>query len=68
MNDLQRLYTRQNYFNLNLSKEIEQAWEKRKATENNSLSDMGLLKGWATEGLLQLTKFNQTDVLWILLL
>ena len=68
MNNLQRLYACQNYFNRNSTEEIGQEWEKWKETDNNPLTDMGLLSGWATEGLFHLTYFHHLDNSWLKLL
>ena len=68
MNNLQRLYACQNYFNRNLTEEIGQEWEKWKETDNNPLTDMGLLSGWVTEGLFHLTCFHHLDNSWLKLL
>ena len=68
MSYLQRLYTCQTCFNINLSEEIAQEWKKWKETENNILKEMGLLNGWTAEGLLYLTGFHQQDVSWFNLL
>jgi hypothetical protein len=68
MNNLQRLYTCKNYFNLNLSEKIEKEWENRKESDNSFLTDMGLLNGYAGEGLLRLTAHNYTDISWMNLL
>ena len=68
MNDLQRLFVSQNYFKLDLTEEIEKEWSKWKETNNDSLTDMGLLKGWTAEGMLYLTKIHNHDVSWINLL
>jgi len=68
MSHLQRLYTCQTCFNMDLNEEIAREWEKWKETENNTLNDMGLLKGWTTEGLLHLTNLHHLDVSWLNLL
>jgi hypothetical protein len=66
--DLQRLYVCQNCFNMDLSKEIAQEWEKWEETDNNSLINMGLLNGWTKEGLLHLTFLNKNNISWLNLL
>jgi len=68
MSNLQRLYTCQACFNIDLSEELAQEWEKWTETENNTLKDMGLLKGWTNEGLLYLTNLQRLDVSWLNLL
>ena len=68
MNNLQRLYTCQNYFNIDLTEKIGKELEKWKETDMESLTDMGFLKGLATEGLLHLVCFYKQNVLWINLL
>jgi len=68
MNDLQRFHICQNYFNLNLTDEIEKEWEEWKESEDNLLTDMGLLNGWTNEGLLNLTCFHNLDNSWMQLL
>jgi hypothetical protein len=69
INYLQRLYVYRKYFDINfLTEEIEQEWEKWEESGNNITWDMGLLKGWASEGLLHLTSFKRQDVSWINLL
>ena len=68
MSHLQRLYTCQTCFKVDLSEEIAQEWEKWKETENNNLNDMGLLKGWTAEGMLHLTNHHHLDISWINLL
>ena len=68
MDNLQRLYASQYYFNLDLSKEIVQEWEKCTESDNNTLSDMGLLNGWTSKALLYLTFLYKHDVSWIKLL
>jgi len=54
-----------NYFKMDLTEEIDGEWEEWKEKENNSLTDMGLLKGWANEGLLYI---SQKDYSWMNLL
>jgi hypothetical protein len=66
--DLQRLYVCQNYFNMDLSKEMAQEWEKWEEMDNNSLINMGLLNGWTKEGLLHLTFLNKNNISWLNLL
>ena len=68
MNDLQRLYVCQNYFEPDFSDEIEKEWERWKEQDNNPLTDMGLLKGLTLDGLLYLTSFHNLDISWINLL
>ncbi len=68
MNNLQRLYLCQNYFNKNLSKKIEQEWEKWEESNNNSLISMGLLNGWTSKGLLSLTSISKGNTSWLNLL
>jgi len=68
LNPLQRLLACQRYFNLDLSDEIRQEWEKWEEADNNALTDMGLLKGWAAEGMLYLTRFHNLDNSWIKLI
>ena len=67
MNDLQRLYTFQNCFNTDLTEEIANEWKKWEKTDNNSKIDMGLLSGWASDGLFHLTQQNN-NVSWLNLL
>ena len=68
MNNLHRLYVCQNYFNVHLTEKIGLEWKKWEESDNNSLTDMGLLKGWVTEGLLYLTFSEKQDTSWINLL
>ena len=82
MNHLQRLHVCQNYFNLDLTAEIEKEWEewgksgkleipnqvREGKMENNSQLDMGLLNGWTAEGLLYLTALDKTTLSWMNLL
>ena len=68
MNNLQRFYTCQKYLGIDLSEEIEKEWEKWQEAGNESLTGMGLLKGWAREGLLHLTSINKDETSWINLL
>ena len=68
MSALQRLYSCQNYFNIDLTEEIGKEWTKWKETDKESLTDMGFLKGWTTEGLLHLVCFNRQNDSWINLL
>lgn len=68
MNKLQRLYICQNYFNLRLTGEIKKEWEKWVETVSNIQTDMGLLKGWAAEGMLHLTLSDRQDNSWLNLL
>lgn len=67
MNNLQRLYTCQKYFNIDLTEKIKAEWKKWEEMNNNSLMDLGLLTGWAAEGLLYLI-LHQQDISWINLL
>jgi len=62
---LQRLYVCQNYFNMDLTKEIEQEWKNRKEPDNNANTNMGLLNGWAAEGMLYLTRFYNLSDEWM---
>ena len=68
MNELQRLYVCQNYFDMDLSEEIGQEWEKWEKTSNNLLTEMGLLKGVSYNALLQLTRLNENNASWFNLL
>ena len=68
MNTLQRLHVCQRYFNKNLTEEIRQEWERRDESDDKSLINMGLLNGWANEGMLFLTFFNNLDKSWFNLL
>ena len=68
MNNLQRLYACQNYFSLDLTGEIEKEWEKWQKGNYSSITNMGLLNGWATEGMLYLTFFHNLDKSWFNLL
>ena len=68
MNQLQRLYTCQNYFNIDLTEEIDHEWKKWKEKENDSIVDMGLLSGWTSNALLHLTLLDNCNVSWINLL
>jgi len=68
MEHLQRLYTFQNYFNMDLNEKIAQEWKNWEELKNNSLTDIGLLKGWTAEGLLHLIYSHNHDVSWISLL
>ena len=52
MGALQQLYVCQNYFNIDLTEAIEKEWNNRKEPDNN----MGLMDGWAVEGMLYLTR------------
>ena len=68
MNGLQRLFVSQNYFKLDLTEEIEKEWAKWKETNNDPQTNMGLLNGWTSEGLLYLSSFNNQNITWINLL
>ena len=68
MYNLQRLHVCQNYFNKILTEEIGKEWEKWKVSDYRSLTNMGILNGWATEGLLYLTLFQNLDHSWLNLL
>ena len=68
MNALQRLYAFQYYFNMDLSDEIGKEWKAWIESDNNSLINMGLLNGWAAEGMLYMTYYNNLDASWIKLL
>ena len=68
MNNLQRLHVCQNYFNIDLTEKIGKEWEKWKESDCKSLTNMGILTGWATEGLLYLTFFQNLDQSWVNLL
>ena len=68
MDNLKRLYICQNYFNIDLTQEIAQEWEKWKKSDNSLLTDIGLLNGWTAEGMLNLTSFHAHNVSWIKLL
>ena len=68
MNNLQRLYTCKKYFNMDLADVIGQECDNHKESDKDSLTDMGLLKGWTMEGLLYLTFRNKFDVSWLNLL
>jgi len=68
MNNLQRLYTCQNYLSMDLTDEIGFEWKKWEEKESNFLTDMGLLMGWANEGLLHLLYNHQNDYSWFNLL
>ena len=68
MNGLQRLYTCQNYFNMDLTNEIEKEWGIWKNMDNNPLLYIGLLNGWTAEGLLYLTYFHNLNKSWLNLL
>ena len=61
MNQLLRLYACMKYFKMDLTEEIDLEWEDWKEKENHSLTDMGLLNGWANEGLLYLSYTRQKD-------
>jgi len=67
MNKLQRLYTCQNYFNMDLTEEIGLEWKKWEETDN-TLMDMGLLKGVSSNGLFHLTRLNRDNASWFNLL
>jgi len=66
--NLQRLYTCQNCFNVNLSEEIAQEWKKWEEMENCFSMNMGLLNGLAAECMLHLTFFDRQNISWIKLL
>ena len=68
LSGLQRLYVCQNCCGMDLSKEIENEWAKRMEPDNNPLSSMGLLNGWAAEGMLQLSALGKTKMSWMNLL
>jgi len=68
MNNLQRLYIFQNYFNIDLTEEIGKEWKNWEETDDKRLADIGLLKGWTNEGLLFLSRFHKQDISWINLL
>jgi len=65
---LQRLYTCQKYFAVDLSNEIGQKWETWKETNHHTSNDMGLLNGLTSDALLHLTFFHKHAVSWINLL
>jgi len=65
MGNVQRLYAFQNYFNMDLTEEIDKEWEKWKVSENKALIDIGLMNGWASEGMLYLTTFNNLGISWL---
>ncbi len=65
LNGLHRLYICQNYFNLDLTKEIELEWKKWVESDKTTLTDTGLLKGCATNGMLYLTFFQGVDSSWL---
>lgn len=68
MGNLQRLYTCQKYFNMDLSKEIGQEWKKWEDMGNLFSIDMGLLKGLTAEAMLHWSFVNQQNTTWINLL
>jgi len=68
MSDLLRLYSCQKYFNIDLSVEIRKEWENWKDSFCYPLADMGLLSGWANDGLMYLTFINNDNVSWMNLL
>jgi hypothetical protein len=68
LGNLQRLHVCQNYFNIDLSEKIGQEWKKWEEMNNNFQRDMGMLKGWASEGLLYLTSVHPHDISWFNLL
>ena len=68
LNPLQRLLACQNYFNTDLSDDIEQEWKKWEEADTKTLTDMGLLKGWAAEGMMYMTRFHNLDNSWIKLI
>jgi len=65
MHQLPRLYACMNYFKIDLTEKINLEWEKWKEIENHSLSNMGLLNGWTSEGLMYLLHMHQTDFSWL---
>jgi len=67
INFLQRLHICQNYFNMDLTDEIGHEWKKWEETDD-TLIDMGLLKGLSSNGLLHLTRLNKNNVSWFNLL
>jgi len=68
MNNLQRLYSYQNYFHIDFTEKISLEWENRKSTDNSSTDNIGLLNGWTSEALLHLTFSNNINTSWINLL
>jgi len=68
MNRLHCLHVCQNCFNRDFAEDIRQEREKWEVTDNNSLTDIGLINGWATEGMLYLTFFQNLDNSWFNLL
>ena len=68
MNNLQRLYACQKYFNMDLTEEIGKERANRKASGTDLLTDMGLLNGWTMEGLSYLTSIEKQETSWINLL
>jgi len=67
MNNLQRLLVCQSYFNMDLTEEIKREWKKWEETDD-TLMDMGLLKGMSSNGLLHLTKLDENIATWFNLL
>ena len=65
MNNLQRLLVSQNYLYTNFTKEIEQEWRKWEEVDYDDIADMGLLKGWTAEGMLNLMYFHNLDKSWL---
>ena len=51
-----------------LTEKIRQGWEIWNETDTSSLANMGLLNGWAAEGMLYLTFFHNLDKAWLNLL
>ena len=68
MNNLQRLYACQNYFNRDLTEEIEKEWENRQESDINTFTETGLLNGWTAEGMLYMTFVHNLDKSWLNLL
>jgi len=65
LDKLNRLYISQNYFNLDLTNEIKSEWIKWEESDKGTLTDTGLLKGWASKGMLHLTFFHGVDNSWL---
>ena len=68
MNLLPRLYVIQQYFNMDLTEEIGRERKKWEEASKISITNMGILDGWAFEAMLYLTFFHNIDKSWFNLL
>jgi len=70
-NNIARMYQYNRYFNIDLHGKIELSLKKilnTKNMEKQQFAEIGLLTGYAGDGMMLLTALNQTDMSWMLLL